>query len=63
LLPRHALLAHHAVLSATTAPAGTRLDVEQFNQRRAAGEDLPLVDVTLVGDLAGVKAGRTPPSA
>ena len=35
-----------------------RLGVEQVDQRGAVGENLPLVDVTLVGDLAGVKAGR-----
>jgi hypothetical protein len=35
-----------------------RLGVEQLDQRRAVGEDPALIDVTLTGDLAGVKAGR-----
>jgi hypothetical protein len=30
--------------------------VGQLDQRGTVGEDLALVDVTLVGDLAGVKA-------
>src|SRR5215472_6396452 len=35
-----------------------RLGVGHLGQRRAAGEDLALIDVTLAGDLAGVKTGR-----
>jgi len=35
-----------------------RLGVGHLDQRRAAGEDLALIDVTLAGDLVSVKAGR-----
>ena len=36
-----------------------RLGVEQLDQRRTVGQDMPLVYVTLVGDLAGVKVSGT----
>jgi hypothetical protein len=35
-----------------------RIGVKQLDQRRTVGQDMPLVYVTLVGDLAGVKVGR-----
>jgi hypothetical protein len=34
-----------------------RLGVKQLDQRRTVGQDMPLLYVTLVGDLADVKVG------